>query len=54
MTALAVVLALIAGYALGTLVMWIRNQQIRYSHTLLETDLYARKDATSLNDENTP
>jgi hypothetical protein len=34
--------------------MHVRNQQLRYSHTLLETDLYARKDATSLNDENTP
>jgi len=53
MTALLIALALIAGFALGTVVMWIRNQQLRYSHTLLETDLYARKDATSLNDEGT-
>jgi len=45
MTALAVVLALIAGFTLGIVVMHVRNQQLRYSHHILETDLNARKDA---------
>jgi len=51
MTALAVVLALIAGFILGVVVMHVRNQQLRYSHTLLETDLYRYKDDTYFDDE---
>jgi len=51
MTALLILAALAVGFTLGVVVMHVRNQQLRYSHTLLETDLYARKDATRLDDE---